>query len=726
MTDRRIHRHGAEDPPPWAAGTEGRRNELYPALTEEETATLSSYGEPRSFPAGCLLWRIGERDVGLHFVLEGEMDIVRHGDHGDEVIVTHSRGNYAGELTSLSGGGAPVGARARTDLITVWVPTDSLRRLIATEAELGEKVLLSLILRRMRLIAENLGNVTLIGHGDESRTARLQTFLSRNGVPFRLIDPTRHPREASRVLAEHDASGAPMPILVHDEVVLVQPSNRAAAEAIGFTPAIDCSIDYDVAVIGAGPAGLAAAVYAASEGLKVVVIESAAPGGQAGSSSRIENYLGFPTGISGQALAGRAYLQAQKFGATMVVARSLESIECGEPMHRLLLDGGDRIRTRTVVISTGVLYRHPAIDRLDEFTQVHYGASHVEGQLCFGKDVAIIGGGNSAGQAAVYLARRARQVHLIVRGAGLGQSMSDYLIRRIEQMPNVELHRQTEVEAIDGEDRLEGIRLRNNATGATAHLPVRHLFIFVGARPCIDFIKDELALDERGFIMTGDLLGAASLAQWSWPLERAPYLYETSCPRIFAAGDVRSGSIKRVASAVGEGSVCVQFIHRVLADAQQVSRSEESAMTNMSDRDHGVSELVFQGATTLSLDALKNPDFSKALESWRRRDPLTVSGDIHFRLERCKCFTIDVDGKSGSYWPDAASNVVAESLVRDFLYGEGISSIDDLTVRFLRVDYHMMAIDDSEYLLVCPYPDDEGGIAGLLVVCPDEYAEGCP
>jgi thioredoxin reductase (NADPH) len=566
MTERRIRQRAPDEAPPWAAGTEGRQHELYPRLSDEEVATLVSYGERRSFPAGTVLWRAGDRDAGLHLVLDGEMDITRHDDRGDEVIVTHAAGNYAGEIASLSGGGAPVGARARTDLTTIWVARDAVRRLIATEAELGEKILLSLILRRMRIIAQNLGNVVLIGHDDEAQTARLQTFLSRNSVSFRLLDPTRQPREASRVLAEHGVSGEPLPIVLRDEQALIRPTNRAVAEALGFTSGVDCSVEYDVAVVGAGPAGLAAAVYAASEGLKVIVVESAAPGGQAGSSSRIENYLGFPTGISGQALAGRAYLQAQKFGATMVIARSLESIECGEPLHRLLLDGGDRLHSRTLVISTGVLYRHPAIDRLDEFTHVHYGASHVEGQLCLGQSVAIIGGGNSAGQAAVYLSRRARHVHLIVRGAGLGHSMSDYLIRRIARIPNIELHTRTEVEALEGEGRLEGIRIRNDESGATASLPVRHLFVFIGARPCTDFIRQSITLDERGFIVTGDRLDAALLAAAGWPLERTPFLYETSCPRIFAAGDVRAGSIKRVASAVGEGSVCVQFIHHVLAE----------------------------------------------------------------------------------------------------------------------------------------------------------------
>ncbi|MEO0998074.1 MAG: FAD-dependent oxidoreductase, partial [Pseudomonadota bacterium] len=317
----------------------------------------------------------------------------------------------------------------------------------------------------------------------------------------------------------------------------------------------------------AGPAGLAAAVYAASEGLEVIVVEGIAPGGQAGSSSKIENYLGFPTGISGQALAGRAYLQAQKFGAMMAMARQVEALIPGEPYHSLTLDGGDAVRARAVVIATGAVYRRPPIAELERFAGVHYGASHVEGEICRGRDVAIIGGGNSAGQAAVYLSRRARHVHVLVRGSGLGHSMSDYLIRRIDQIANIELHTHREVSGILGDGgRIDGLELLHNDTGEHSRLAVSQLFIFIGAVPGTAFAEGRVVLNDRGFVLTGDRLGERHLTASGWPLKRRPYLLETSVPRIFSAGDVRSDSIKRVASAVGEGSVCIQFIHRVLSD----------------------------------------------------------------------------------------------------------------------------------------------------------------
>jgi thioredoxin reductase (NADPH) len=364
-----------------------------------------------------------------------------------------------------------------------------------------------------------------------------------------------------------DAAGSKLPLLICDNRRLTNPSNREIAECLGFAAELSECDQFDVGIVGAGPAGLAAAVYAASEGLSVVVVESCAVGGQAGTSSKIENYLGFPTGISGQALAGRAYLQAEKFGAEVAVAREVTKLYCGDPFHTLELDQAQRIKARSIVIASGAIYRQPPIEGLARFdgSGVHYGASYIEGQFCRGKDIAIVGGGNSAGQAAVYLSEHARRVSIIVRGESLAESMSSYLIRRIDNAGNIELLPYTEIERIEGGERITGLVVRDSRNGETRRLEASHLFIFIGAQPATRFAADDLVLDDRGFVKTGDALSVDDLRSAGWPLTRRPYLLETSCPRVFAAGDVRAGSVKRVASAVGEGSICVQLIHQALA-----------------------------------------------------------------------------------------------------------------------------------------------------------------
>ncbi|MEM9183467.1 MAG: FAD-dependent oxidoreductase [Pseudomonadota bacterium] len=555
----------AADIPPWAAGTQARAHELFPTLNDDEMEIVSSYGETRRYEPGEMLWNAGDRDSGFHLVVDGRLRVLRGGE--GELVAEHGRGAYTGETVTMSGASARVAGQAATALETIFLDAEQIRRLIATEADLGEKILLSFILRRMRMIAENLGDVTLVADTDTPDGNALHTFLSRNGVPFEVIDSFQEPQRAAHLLAKHGIEGTEQPVVICNDDVLVAPCNRLVAEALGITQPLNCSDVFDVAVVGAGPGGLAAAVYAASEGLRVLVVESVAPGGQAGSSSKIENYLGFPTGISGQALAGRGYLQAQKFGASIAIAREIQSLEPGDKVHRLHLDNNDSVAARVIVVATGAIYRRPPVENLDSFGGVHYGASHVEGQLCMGLDVAVVGGGNSAGQAAVYLSARASHVHILIRGKDLTHSMSDYLIQRINKIPNITVHPYREVQRAEGDGRLERLQLKDSRSGELSSMAVGHLFIFIGAQPGSDFLGDSVALDAKGFVLTGDSLDDELLKSTGWAEERRPHFYETSCPRVFAVGDVRSGSVKRVASAVGEGSVCVQSIHQLLADA---------------------------------------------------------------------------------------------------------------------------------------------------------------
>ncbi|MDQ3730423.1 MAG: FAD-dependent oxidoreductase, partial [Pseudomonadota bacterium] len=383
MSDRENPSRPRQAAPPWAAGTENRHQELYPELIGDQIDVVRRYGEEREFPDGTLLWDIGTRDCGFFLVLSGAIEIFRRDRNGEQVIITHGRGHYGGETATMSGRGAYVAGRTKGQTRVIAVRTDKLRELIATEPSLGETILLSFILRRMRMIAEQLGNVTLLGSGVERNMARIRTFLTRNGVPHEVID-VDETDDVEKRLREFNAVPQDLPLLICDGRALVKPCNRVIAECLGFAAELVENAQFDVAVVGAGPAGLAAAVYAASEGLSVIVIESCAPGGQAGTSSKIENYLGFPTGISGQALAGRAYLQAQKFGAEIAVARQLVRLHCGEQIHDLELDGGGRIKARSVVIASGAIYRQPPIEGLEVFdgSGVHYGASYIEGQFC--------------------------------------------------------------------------------------------------------------------------------------------------------------------------------------------------------------------------------------------------------------------------------------------------------------------------------------------------------
>jgi thioredoxin reductase (NADPH) len=422
------------------------------------------------------------------------------------------------------------------------------------------------ILRRLELIARDLGDVVVIGSAHCAGTLRVKEFLVRNGHPFQYIDLDRD-REAQALLDRFQISVADIPVLIcRGEAVLRNPTNARIADCLGFNEEIDGTRVSDVVIVGAGPAGLAAAVYGASEGLDVLVLEANVPGGQAGSSSRIENYLGFPTGISGLDLTGRAYAQALKFGAHVIVAKGVTRLACDGHRYTVEMDGGPRIQARAVIIATGVEYRKPALENISNFegAGVYYGATPMEAQLCVGDEVVVVGGGNSAGQAAVFLASTTRRVHMLVRGPGLADTMSRYLIRRIEENPKIVLRTSTEIVALGGNGALARVQWRDDRTGDVETHDIKHVFIMTGAVPNTSWLDGCLVLDDKGFVKTGPDLSADELSNAKWPLARPPYLLETSRPGIFAVGDVRGGNIKRVASAVGEGSIAVAFVHQVL------------------------------------------------------------------------------------------------------------------------------------------------------------------
>jgi thioredoxin reductase (NADPH) len=556
--------------PLWETPANDRHDQMFPTLAPAQIAEIARVANERRFPAGTLLWDIGDRNRDFFVVLDGTLDVVRRDAFGVElVIASHTEGRFSGETVLLSGRGMMLAGRARTALRVLAVPVEKLRELMVTNARLGEIIMRSFILRRVRLIAEGASDLLVISSRHCAATQSLLEFLTRNGHPYNFID-LETAGEAADLLGHFDVGPADIPVLVTSgSAPLRNPSLRAVADRLGLSLQMDAQDVYDVAVVGAGPAGLASAVYAASEGLEVIVIDPIAPGGQAGTSSKIENYLGFPTGISGQALAGRAFMQAQKFGAKVSIPARLVGLHCGNPYHELELDSGDTLRSRFVVIASGAAYRKPAIPGLERFegAGVYYGATYLEAQLCRDEEIAIVGGGNSAGQAAVYLAETAKRVYVIVRSEGLTASMSQYLVRRIETTPNIELLVHTEVVELEGETVLQAILWRGTRSGETIRRPVRHLFVFIGARPSTEFLQAAILTDANGFICTGDEVTRPGRAP-HWPLERAPYPLETSCPGVFAAGDVRATSTKRVASAVGEGSVVVQFIHQLLASGR--------------------------------------------------------------------------------------------------------------------------------------------------------------
>ncbi|HZJ54183.1 MAG TPA: FAD-dependent oxidoreductase [Myxococcaceae bacterium] len=544
-----------------------RREQIFPVLTEAQLQRIAHFGSRRAVRDGEILFRQG--DEGIHFfvILRGELDIVQPHGEGETLIVRHQAGNFTGETAMLAGRRALATGRFRGDGEVVDIPPSGLRNLVVTDAELSELLMRAFILRRVALINNHFGDAVVVGSRHCARTQGIREFLERNAHPYVYLDVEQD--EGARVLVERFHIGPQdIPVLIcRGTKILRAPNNAEVAECLGFNAGIACSAVRDVLVVGAGPAGLSAAVYAASEGLDVLVLETNAPGGQAGSSSKIENYLGFPTGISGAALAGRAFTQAQKFGAEVAIASTAVRLDSSSSPYVIELEGGHRIRARSVVIATGAEYRKLDLENRSRFENagVYYGAMVLDRKVLESEEVVVVGGGNSAGQAAVYLSGVARHVHMLVRSGGLADSMSRYLIRRIEESPRITLRTRTEIVALSGNAELEGVRWRNGATGETEDRPVRNVFCMMGASPCTSWLEGCVALDDKGFVKTGQDLTPEDLASSSWPLSRPPLLLETSRPGIFAVGDVRSGNIKRVASAVGEGSISIQLVHRVLA-----------------------------------------------------------------------------------------------------------------------------------------------------------------
>jgi thioredoxin reductase (NADPH) len=540
---------------------------IFPKLTPAQIGRIEPHGRLRAVQRGEVLVEQGDTSVPFFVVIKGELEIVRPFGTHETLVTVHSTGQFTGEVNTLSGRKSVFRVRATEPGEVIELKHQQMLTLVQTDAELGGILMRAFILRRVELIAAGVGDIVLIGSTHSAGTLRIKEFLMRNGHPYSYIDLDRD-SDVQNMLDSFQISVSEIPVLIcRGQLVLRDPSNQQIADCLGFNQSIDQTQVRDLVVIGAGPSGLAAAVYGASEGLDVLVMETSSPGGQAGSSSRIENYLGFPTGISGQELASRAYLQAQKFGAEILITKATRLI-CDRKPYVIEVESGGRISARTIVIATGAQYRKLPLENLSRFegTGVYYAATSVEEKLCEGDEVIVVGGGNSAGQAAVFLAQTTKRVHMLVRSNSLGGSMSRYLISRIENSPGIVFRPHIEIVALEGGDSLDSVYWRNNETGQTEKHEISHVFVMTGADPNTKWLNGCLALDSKGFIKTGPDLLSENQSSVNWPIMRQPYLLETSSPGVFAVGDVRGGSIKRVASAVGEGSIAISFVHEVLQE----------------------------------------------------------------------------------------------------------------------------------------------------------------
>lgn len=541
--------------------------EAFPLLTAAQIDRLRPHGKVRKVEAGEALFQAGDSNVPVFVILSGGLDILQPCPKDQHPVVSHVPGSISGEFAVISGQRALLHGRVRESGEFLEIAPSDFRAIVSKDVELGEIILRAFLLRRIALISGGMSNIVLLGSMHSANTLHLREFLSRNGYPYRYIDLDTDEHSQS-ILDHFEVKMEEIPVVIcNGRSVLRNPSITELADCVGMNLSIDESQVRDLIVVGAGPAGLAAAVYAASEGLDVLVIETGTPGGQAGSSSRIENYLGFPMGISGTELTGRALAQAQKFGAQMMIAHSAVRLHCDRRPYQVILDQGMRLSTRAIVLAAGVQYNKLPITNLGQFEGrgVYYGATNMESQLCEGEDVIVIGGGNSAGQAAVFLSQRARKVYMLVRSGKLSDSMSRYLIRRIEENPTVELRYNSEITAVDGNEHLECVTWRDSGRQPSVK-DIRHLFVMTGASPRTEWLDGCLALDNKGFVLTGYDLDRATLEEKAWPLTRPPQILETSLPGVFAVGDIRAGNVKRVASAVGEGSIAIHLVHRALAE----------------------------------------------------------------------------------------------------------------------------------------------------------------
>jgi thioredoxin reductase (NADPH) len=535
---------------------------MFPALSAAQLEHLRSFASERPVQPGEILFEQGDSSHGVFVVLSGAIEIVAVSNDNATVLRVLGPGTFTGEVNQLSGRRSLVRCQVLEAGAVLELGRSCLRRIMQTDVTLGELFLRMFVLRRAYLIANSVGDAILIGSSHSSDTLRLRAFLSRNGHPHTYID-VEHDPDTQTLLDHFEIRVSEIPVLIcRGDLVLRNPTIAEAAACFGLNAGIDEGGVYDLIVVGAGPAGLAAAVYGASEGLNVLVLEGNAPGGQAGTSSRIENYLGFPMGISGQDLTGRAFVQAEKFGAHIMVARGATGMTCGGGTYTIGMDGGGSVQSRSVIVASGARYRKLDLPNLGQFEGVgiYYGATQVEAQLCGNDEVAVVGAGNSAGQAAIFLAGSARRVWLLTRGPGLADSMSRYLVSRIEASREITVKPWTEIQALEGDSGLKRITWRDKKNSATETHEIGHVFSMTGATPNTGWLGECLALDQKQFVKTGTELGA------SWSLPRAPYMLETSRPGVFAVGDIRAGSVKRVASAVGEGSMAVQFVHKVLAE----------------------------------------------------------------------------------------------------------------------------------------------------------------
>jgi thioredoxin reductase (NADPH) len=543
------------------------RTQAFPVLTEAQINRIRSVAKVRHVQKGEIVFERGDTVVPFFVLLSGTMEIVQPDLNGEVAVAKHGPGEFTGEMTMISGRRTLVRGRVTEPGDFLELSGDGLRSLVARDAELSEIFMRAFILRRLELIRRGQGGIILMGSRHSAGTLRLREFLTRNEHPYTYVDLDTD-QASQELLDRFDVKSDQIPVVIcTSKAVLRNPSVPQLAECLGLNIAIDESLIRDLIIVGAGPSGLAAAVYGASEGLDTLVIETASPGGQAGSSSKIENYLGFPTGLSGQELAARAIAQTEKFGAQMMVAHSVVKLDCEKRPYKVVLDNGNRLASHSVIIATGAQYNKPRIANLAQFEGqgIYYGATYMESQLCEAEDIIVVGGGNSAGQAAIFLSQTSRKVHMLVRSSALSDTMSRYLIQRIEENPNIELHYRTEIVGLEGDTHLKQVSWQNKTTGEISVHDISYVFIMAGASPHTQWLAGCIALDAKGFILTGRDLETA-MENRPWKLPRPPQMLETSLPGVFAVGDVRAGNVKRVASAVGEGAIAIHLVHDALAE----------------------------------------------------------------------------------------------------------------------------------------------------------------